>query len=336
MTLPTQHFFTLSATGAALPRLREAERYYLSGNLNEALAAAQQAWREHPQEPDVFRMLAYLHMARGEFPPAVQAARQAVVLESENPLSYAMLAQVYLTFSVYQMAHDVLSQAMARFPGNLSFTALLADLCLRRGQHPQGVELAQRVLAANPQDTYMKALLGQHLRTRKQYASAAYYLKDAVAAYPQRADYLRDLGISLQHLGQPDEAARHLTRSLALNPRDALTLHYLFYAIRMVQSASWYWRISWFFFEHGALGWILFLLGCCLLPVGGIWLPVAMLNVGGNWQQLTSPGGLLLAGLLLVVFTASGISMPARRGERFTAFLNQAIERLHLAEAPGG
>ena len=25
----------------------------------------QQAWREHPQEPDVFRVLAYLHMARG-------------------------------------------------------------------------------------------------------------------------------------------------------------------------------------------------------------------------------------------------------------------------------
>jgi len=334
MTLSTQHFFSLSPTGGAQSRLHEAEGYFLTGNLNEALAAAQQAWREHPQEPDVFRVLAYLHMARGEFPPAVQAARQAVVLESTNPLSFAILAQVYLTFGVQKMARDVLTQAQERFPGDLTFTALLADLCLRSRQFLQGVELAQRVLAANPQDGYMKALLGQHLRTRKRYRDAVPYLRDAVIAYPQRPDYLRDLGISLLHLQQPDEAARHLAASMALNPHDAATKHYLFYAIRTEQAGAWYWHASWFFFEHGFLGWVLFLLGCCALPTGGVWLLIAALDTTVEWQALSIPLSILLLGVLLVVLTASGISMPARRGDRFTIYLQQLAERLHLGDQP--
>jgi|GEM_PF-2479322 len=335
MTLSAQRFFTISPTGTAASRLREAEGYFLSGNLNEALAAAQQAWREHPQEPDVFRILAYLHMARGEFPPAVQAARQAVVVESGNPLSFAILAQVYLTFGVQKMARDVLTQAQERFPGDLTFTALLADLCMRSRQFRQGIELARQVLAGNPHDGYMKALLGQHFRTRKRYREAAPYLRDAVDTYPQRADYLRDLGVSLLHLRQSDEAARHLARSMALNPHDHITRHYLFYAIRTEQVGSWYWYASWFFYEHGFFGWVFFLLGCCALPTGGIWLLVAAIGEYAEWQALSIPLSILLVGVMLVVLTASGISMPARRGERFAVYLQQLVERLRLIEQPG-
>jgi len=335
MTLTTGQFFTLTPTGAARARLQEAERYFLAGNLNEALAAAQQAWREHPQEPDVFRVLAYLHMARGEFPPAVQAARQAIVLQHDNPLSFAILAQVYLTFGVQKMARDVLTQAQERFPGDLTFTALLADLCMRSRQFRQGVELARRVLAGNPQDGYMKALLGQHFRMQRQYAEALPYLRDAVVLYPQRADYLRDLGIALLHLKLPDEAARCLAHSMLLNPRDALTKHYLFYAIHTERTASWYWHASWFFFEHGALGWIIFLIGCIALPVGGIWLLVAASNANTQWQELSVPLSILLIGLLALVLTSSGISMPFRKGDRFTLYLEQLTERLKLAEQPG-
>jgi len=332
MTLTTGQFFTLLPTGAARARLQEAEGYFLAGNLNEALAAAQQAWREHPQEPDVFRVLAYLHMARGEFQPAVMAARQSVVLQNDNPLSFAILAQVYLTFGVQKMARDVLTQAQERFPGDLTFTALLADLCMRSRQFRQGVELAQRVLAGNPNDGYMKALLGQHFRAQRRYADALPHLRDAVALYPQRADYLRDLGIALLHLKQPDEAARCLARSMMLNQHDALTKHYLFYAIRTEQAASWYWHASWYFFEHGVLGWIIFLLGCLAVPIGGIWLLVISLNADTPWQALSVPLSILLVGLLSLVLTSSGISMHMRKGDRFTLYLQQLAERLKLVE----
>lgn len=335
MTLTTGQFFTLTPTGAARARLQEAERYFLAGNLNEALAAAQQAWREHPQEPDVFRVLAYLHMARGEFSPAVSAARQAIALEHDTPLSLAILAQVYLTFGMQKPAREVLTQAQERFPGDLTFTALLADLCMRTRQFRQGIELAQRVLAGNPQDGYMKALLGQHFRARRNYTEALPYLRDAVALYPQRADYLRDLGITLLHLKLPQEAARCLARSMRMNPRDLLTQHYLFYAIRTQQAASWYWRASWFFYEHGALGWIIFISGCFALPVGGIWLLIADYLASPQWQKFIMPLSILLISLLALVLTSSGITMPMRKGERFTLYLEQLVERLKLEEQPG-
>ena len=115
MTTSSNRFFQLMPTGPARVRLEEAEAFFLSGNLNEGLAAAQQAWREFPREPDVFRVLAYLHMARGEYPPASTAAYQSVLLEGDNPASHAILTQVYLTFNMLTDAEKALDLARRRF-----------------------------------------------------------------------------------------------------------------------------------------------------------------------------------------------------------------------------
>ena len=333
MVVETPRFFMLSPTGAAHQRLREAEQYFLLGNLNESLAAAQQAWREHHQEPDVYRVLAYLHMARGEFPPAVQAARQAMVIDGDNPMSYAMLAQVYLTFDIYKLAREVLTQARERFPADHSFTALLADLCFRQQQFTQGVELAEQVLERNPHDGYMKALLGQHSRKRKRYAVAARYLVDAVAMYPQRADYRRDLGVALSHLGRHAEGGRHLAESMALNPNDTVTKHYLFYALQNWQVPSWYWLTSRFFYEHRGLGLLCQLLGWAAILTGAVWLPINLATQQHDLTQVSLPAGILVIGLALAVLSASGLGMAARRGVRFDAYLHKRLE-LMQADRP--
>jgi len=330
MAVESQRFFVLSPLSPASERLREAEQFFLAGNLNEALAAAQQAWREHPHEADVYRVLAYLHMARGEFPPAVQAARQGMAIDGDNPMSHAMLAQVYLTFDIHKLAREVLTQASQRFPAELSFIALLADLCLRQRQYAQGVELAQQVLLRNPQDGYMQALLGQHFRTRRRYADAVPYLTHAVATYPQRADYQRDLGIALLHIGQDAAASRHLAQSMTMNPDDDTTKHYLFYALRNWPHASWYWRVSRFFFEYAGLGRLCLLIGWSAIIMGAIWLLVALQTAGASPGEISRPAGLIMVGIVLAVLSTSGVAMVSRRGVHFDAKIHQMLEKAPL------
>ncbi len=138
MTTSTSHFFHISPLCTAHGRLEEAEQYFLMGNLDEALAAAQQAWREHPKEPDVFRVLAYLHMSRGEYPPAKQAARVAVQYDDKNPASYATLGQVYLTFNVRKMAEQTLMVGQQHFPDDAALLVLSADLNFRLKRETDG------------------------------------------------------------------------------------------------------------------------------------------------------------------------------------------------------
>jgi tetratricopeptide (TPR) repeat protein len=336
MTVPVSHFFHLSPTSPARTRLEEAERFFLTGNLNEALAAAQQAWREHPDDPDIFRVLAYVHMTLGEYPPAGQAAFRAVELDRENPASYATLAQVYLTFNMLSLAEETLAAALPQFPNDPTLLTLSADVRFRRGQEGRAVEQVTLALQQNPNDGYAKALLGAHHLRRKHYTAAVTLLTDAVAAYPQRWDFLRDLGIALVHTGNYPAAQARLAQSFRLNPLDARAKQYLFLAARLGQTrGSGYWTMAFFFYRNAGWGWFLNIVGLLGLVVGGIWSIV----LATDWHEHTLdetlvPGGLLLGGLLLCVITHAGLALYHRRGRRFDALLSR--ETAALEGAPPG
>jgi tetratricopeptide (TPR) repeat protein len=329
MTTASYHFFHLAPTCAARARLEEAEGFFLAGNLNEALAAARQAWREHSNEPDVFRILAYLHMTLGEYPPAAQAAYQGVVLDGDNPASFATLAQVYLTFNMLSLAEETLNTALPRFPNDPTLLTLSADVRFRRGQEGRAVEQVTLALQQNPQDGYAKALLGAHHLRHKHYTAAQKLLADAVEAYPQRWDYLRDYGISLVHTDQFELAQRMLAQSFRLNPMDQRAKQYLFLAFRMGKShASPYWSTAFFFFRNSGWGWFLNIVGLLAAAVGAIWGMVLSFNWQNDVADVFWPGGLFLGGLILIIMTQAGITLHYRRGRRFDAFLSREVKEM--------
>jgi tetratricopeptide (TPR) repeat protein len=330
MTTTSNQFFQLSFPSPARARLEEAEAFFLSGNLNEALAAAQQAWREHPQEADVFRVLAYLHMARGEYTPASTAAYQAVVVDVENPASHAILTQVYLTFNMLGKAEETLVLARQRFPRDASLVVLEADLRFRKHQANLGAQLANQALALNPEDAYAKALLGVYHLRMKAYATSIDLLRAATQAYPQRWDYLRDLGIALLHVGAAAEARAALAQSLRLNPADASTKQHLFLALRQCASSPAIWRVALYFYDHSAFGWLLWILGLLSGIVGFIWLIWWFVPSDSNtsvvYSDLITPMILLLGGIALMVLCHAGIRLHSRRGRNFELRLWKALE----------
>lgn len=329
MTIAEKRFFHLAPTGAACARLEEAEHYFLAGNLNEALAAAQQAWRECPMEPDVFRVLAYIHMARGEYPPAAQAAYQAVVIDGENAASYATLAQVYVTFHMVAQAEETLNMALERYADDPTLLALAADVRFRRRRDGQAVELVTRALEHNPHDGYAKALLGSHHLRRKHYTAAYSLLQEAVEAYPQRWDYQRDYGIAALHLREYDTALDMLARSFGLNPADLNTKRHLAYALRLqVKPIPLQWELSFFFFNTGWLAWVLAIAGSVLLLLGVVWL--AIINGTQEWNTAWQAYLYLLGGVALYALVGSGINMRSRKGPRFDSWLLRQLEQRGL------
>ena len=330
MTVAGPHFFQLSLACTARTRLEEAEGYYLAGNLNEALAAAQQAWREHPREPDVFRVLAYLHMARGEFHPAEQAARQAVLIDAAQATSHAMLAQVYLAFNMLRKAEETLVPARLRFVDDCSLATLEADLRFRLRQDVAGEKLARAVLAINPRDGYVQALLGSLHFRRRQYRLSIPLLTEAVTAYPQRWDYLRDLGVAYLHLREGAAAAHWLRQSYRLNPVDRTVQQQYALALGMRDGRHpAYWTLAVFFYDFSGWGWVLNIAGMIAAVVGVIWVLQVVWGdhpTADLLSALTAPLEWLVSGVLLVLLTYPGLTMRRKQGERFEMRLQAAAE----------
>jgi tetratricopeptide (TPR) repeat protein len=339
MATTDTRFFQLSLSGTALGRLEEAEHFYLAGNLNEALAAAQQAWRESPQEPDVFRVLAYIHLARGEYEPAAQAAYQAVVIDGENPASYASLAQVYLSFQMLAKAEETLHTARQRFPRDAALLVLAADLLFRSHHDTQAVKAAQQALAINPRDGYAKALLGAYYLRSKRYDACAPLLRDVVDVYPQRWDYLRDLGIAQFHCGSMPDALQALSQSFRRNPSDTATQQYLFLALRWLRGRSFLTDATVYFYKRIQFCWVMNIIGV-LLAIIAVAILLNQLSDGdsmGHGIDLTPyliPTGLLVVGVALIWLTLPAARLSGRRGKKFEMGLWKTL-RAQLPEKSG-
>jgi len=328
MTTDNYRFFQLSPTSPAYARLEEAEAFFLLGNLNEGLAAAQQAWREHPLEPDVFRVLAYLHMARGEYPPASTAAYQAVTLNGDNPASYAILTQVYLTFNMLAKAQETIELARQRFPRDASLLVLEADLRFRKHQPARGAQLAHDALEVNSEDAYAKALLGVYRLQCKRYADSVELLRAATKAYPQRWDYLRDLGIALLHVGAVAPAQIVLAQSLRINPADLSTKQHLYLALRQLASSSAIWKVAMYFYDHTTLGWLLWIIGVLTGFVGLVWSisSIALVDSSLSLSDIITPTLLLLGGVALILICHTGIRLHNRHDNKFDMWLWKALD----------
>ncbi len=326
-------FFNLNPTGVATARLSEAEGYYLAGNLNEGLAAAQQAWREYPQEPDVYRVLAYLHMSRGEYPPAAQAAYRAVELDPGNAASYAILGQVYLTFGLMPQAEQTLATALQQFPQDAMLLAELADLRFRRQQLNAAVLTAQQALQANPEDGYTSALLGMHYLKKRKFHQAVPLLRSAVRIYPFRPDYLRDFGIAAFKMNDMINAEWGLRESLKHGPDDEVTkryLHQLLVAKRRNDMLGC--GLTLYFHDYSGFGWFLIIMGILLLLIGLIVTLVAALDTTAKMPQWIWGGGLLIVGFGCLFFPWPGLRMSRMKGKKLTGLLRQELSKADVGQ----
>ena len=327
MTLTVKRYFHLSSSTPARARLEEAEQFFLAQNLNEALAAAQQAWREHPRDPDVFRILAYIHMARGEYQPAAQASYQSVLFDGENAASFAILTQVYITFNMLGLAEETLQKARARFPEDAALMVLHSDVLFRRNNSVQAENLAKEALLYHADDAYARSLLGAYYVRKRRYADAAPHLRAAVDAYPQRWDYLRDLGISLLRTGRLHEAREALEKSFRLNMQDLTSKHNLYLALRSEQSSQqWYWHTVRFFFDHSWLAWLLEIFGWIAIIVA----VAHFLNADAARELNTMPsiykGALWLGGSIMgLLFVHPALKLRGMKGRKFDRYLWKAI-----------
>jgi tetratricopeptide (TPR) repeat protein len=195
------------------------------GDLDGALAAAQEMVRLFPQNANARVQLGRIHRARREYDPAIAAFREAVRLDPQNPTCYPLLVEVL------KASGD--TDGAAAVAAEFDKTALLAPLCkraaalLREGKTEDALALLPKIAEARKlhktptiASGHALATLGEALVEGDKTTEAEPVLRDCLAIreklYPaawETAFTESFLGESLASQKKYEEGEQHLRRA---------------------------------------------------------------------------------------------------------------------------
>ena len=202
------------------------ERLLASGDVQGALAAAQDATAALPNDLVVMDALGRAQMASGGAQQAVSTFKKLAALEPKKVQPQLRLADAHLAGEDKESAARALRQVLEIEPGNLMALRGQALLAVMNGRPQEGIAIARSIQRGHPKDVVGYALEGEIQATLKNWGPAA----AAYAAALQRGKST-DFAIRQHHClsagGKRPEADRLAAEWRRSNPRDAVFLYYL-------------------------------------------------------------------------------------------------------------
>ena len=208
-------------------RLKEAGAASTRGDLDAAIALAQEILAEDPEIVEAHVLLGNFHGRAEKHEAAAAAYRAALALDPEHREALYSLALAYKESGRLEEAATGLERAAELDPRNGKVLWQLADVRLRQGRL---AEAESRLLAALEQDLdrprFLLKLAECHIEQQRP-AEAERRLRQALAENSELATAHYHLGLALEELGRPRDAAAAYRRELELRPeayRAALNL----------------------------------------------------------------------------------------------------------------
>ncbi len=200
-------------------------RYYLPGNIEQALAAFEAAiglddrsalahcglgegyLQKYRQDPDP------LHLDR-----ALEQASLAVEIDPHLALARSVLGMIHIRRKEYDQAEGQLREALVLDPLSSTAHRELGYLESRRGNADQAELELGKAIELNSESSEALIYRGSFFYLQSRYPEAAADLLDAVELTPDHASAYRSLGGIYHALGRYGEAAAQLQRSLEIAP----------------------------------------------------------------------------------------------------------------------
>lgn len=212
------------------------------GRLDEALAAARERQKKHPQEAYALIVESEIEARRQRFEPAIAALRKATALREPGDAAPRLFATL-LAAKKRDEALAFESQWLAAHPKDSGFAASVADVLLARGdadgalaryeallqRNPEAVplmnnvawlrskagkpgarELAERALKLKPDDAALRDTYATVLANEKDYAKAVSLQRQLVSDQPDQPSYRLNLAQILIQSGDKPAAKAEL------------------------------------------------------------------------------------------------------------------------------
>jgi putative PEP-CTERM system TPR-repeat lipoprotein len=209
-----------------VPHLVLIDRLMAAGQVQDALAAAQEATSALPDDLSIMQALGRTQVSAGDSRRGVGTFKRLTSLQPKNPTYHVQLAEAFTADSDRTSAAQELRKALELQPGNVLAQRGLALLAAMDKRYDEGVTLARALQKSQPQDSAGFALEGEIEALRKNWAAASTAFRAALQR-DKRTPLAILLHRSLSDGGQPVEADRLAADWRREHADDAAFLYYL-------------------------------------------------------------------------------------------------------------
>lgn len=196
----------------------EAEAYYGQGQLDEAIAAYQQAVTINPDDTAARIRLAYFLVMRQRTAEALNQAQQAVLQEPSNPQALAALCQAFDGEGQHAQAFDACECAIELNPDYAEAYAYLAKVYVDTGDWIPARQYAQQAVDLNYQSMDAHYNQGYVLEAQGRYRQAVAAYENAIVLHPRLAPLYISAGQNHRVLGQFTEAIDRFEKATRIDP----------------------------------------------------------------------------------------------------------------------
>jgi tetratricopeptide (TPR) repeat protein len=209
---------TPTPTRAPQSYILEAEAYYGEGQLDEAIAAYQQAVAISPDDTEARIRLAQFLSLRQRTAEAVAQAQKAVLLEPSNPGALTALCQAFDGESRYSEAFDACECAIELDPDYAEAYAYLARVYVDTGDWIPARTYAEQAVDLNFQSMDAHYNQGYVLEAQGLYSQAVDAYENGIVLHPKLALLYINAGQNHRVLGQFTEAVDLFEKATRLDP----------------------------------------------------------------------------------------------------------------------
>jgi tetratricopeptide (TPR) repeat protein len=196
----------------------EAEAFYTQGQLDEAIAAYEQAVTIKPDNTAARIRLVHLLVMRERTAEALNQAQQALLLEPSNPQALAALCQASDGEGQYADAFDACECAIELGPDYAEAYAYLAKVYVDTGDWIPARQYAQQAVDMNYQSMDAHYNQGYVLEAQGRYRQAVEAYENAIVLQPKLAPLYISAGQNHRVLGQFPEAIDRFEKAIRIDP----------------------------------------------------------------------------------------------------------------------
>jgi len=233
-TIPAMFEATPTATRSPEAFVNEADAFYKSGKLKQAVDSYKQAILANPNNPAIYIAMARVMVFNGQYEDARKATEDALILNPDNSMAYAVKGWALDFLGDYLEAEGAVNKALEIDPNNALAYAYLTEILLDRG-NPEDLDQAiaksrkAQELAPNLLETHR--VRGYVLWKTQNFEDAITEYKAALALNDKLWDLHYSLGTVYWSMGANDPeryslAVQEFLSAGALNPTnpDILTM----------------------------------------------------------------------------------------------------------------
>ena len=209
---------TPTATRSAISFVQEAEAYFSSGKISQAIETYKLATTADSTVPDYWIALARLQVYDNKPDQALVSADIAIALDVENSMAHAMRALSLDWLGEFNDATLAAVRAIQLDSKNALAHAYYAEILTDTSRFAQAGDEARLAISLNPNSMDVHRVYGQYLESVAAYEDAIIEYQTAATINPNIGLLYIRLGLNYRVLGDYDTAIQYFQMASALEP----------------------------------------------------------------------------------------------------------------------